>query len=100
VDLNDPGPTQKVVSNMVSSARTRETFIDKLVSFLREYAFDGVDFDWEYPGADDRGGIDTDGANFITLLEMLDDANKKQPVKYVVSFTAPTYVWDGQNPIG
>ncbi|ORY68195.1 glycosyl hydrolases family 18-domain-containing protein [Pseudomassariella vexata] len=125
--FNDPGPTQKVFSNMVSSARTRETFIDNLFSFLREYAFDGVDFDWEYPGADDRGGIDTDGANFVTFLKELNDANKKQPVKYVVSFTAPTSywylrhfdlkavdhvdfvnvmsydlhgVWDGKNPIG
>ncbi|KAF4906599.1 Chitotriosidase-1 [Colletotrichum fructicola] len=125
--FNDPGPTQKVFSDMVSSARTRETFIDNLFSFLREYAFDGVDFDWEYPGADDRGGIDTDGANFVTFLKELDDANKKQPVKYVVSFTAPTSywylrhfdlkavdhvdfvnvmsydlhgVWDGKNPIG
>jgi chitinase len=78
---------------MVSSKRTRETFIDNLFSFLREYAFDGVDFDWEYPGADDRGGVDTDGANFVTFLKELDDANKKQPVKYVVSFTAPTSYW-------
>ncbi|KAI0108573.1 glycosyl hydrolases family 18-domain-containing protein [Nemania sp. FL0031] len=91
--FNDPGPTQKVFSNMVSLARTRKTFIDNLLSFLREYAFDGVDFDWEYPGANDRGGIDTDGANFVTFLKELNDANKKQPVKYVVSFTAPTSYW-------
>ncbi|KAK3347619.1 glycosyl hydrolases family 18-domain-containing protein [Neurospora tetraspora] len=125
--FNDPGPTQKVFSDMVGSARTRETFIDNLFSFLREYAFDGVDFDWEYPGADDRGGNDKDGANFVTFLKELDAANKKQPVKYVVSFTLPTSywymrhfdlkavdhvdfvnvmsydlhgVWDGKNPIG
>ncbi|OBT47403.1 hypothetical protein VE00_02156 [Pseudogymnoascus sp. WSF 3629] len=125
--FNDPGPTQKVFSDMVGSAQTRKTFIDNLLSFLREYAFDGVDFDWEYPGADDRGGIDADGNNFVTFLKELDAANKKQPVKYVVSFTLPTSywymrhfnlkavdhvdfvnvmsydlhgVWDGKNPIG
>ncbi|KFY45856.1 hypothetical protein V494_00722 [Pseudogymnoascus sp. VKM F-4513 (FW-928)] len=125
--FNDPGPTQKVFSDMVASAQTRKTFIDNLLSFLREYAFDGVDFDWEYPGADDRGGVEDDGKNFVTFLKELDNANKKQPVKYVVSFTLPTSywymrhfdlkavdhvdfvnvmsydlhgVWDGKNPIG
>ena len=49
--FSDPGPTQKVFSDMVGSARARETFIDNLFSLLREYAFDGVDFGWEYPGA-------------------------------------------------
>ncbi|KAI0850294.1 carbohydrate-binding module family 18 [Daldinia vernicosa] len=125
--FNDPGPTQTVFSNMVSTKASRKTFIDNLISFLREYAFDGVDFDWEYPGADDRGGVETDGANFVQFLKELDDENKKQPVKYVVSFTAPTSywylrhfdlkavdhvdfinvmsydlhgIWDGKNPIG
>ncbi|KAF6825037.1 glycosyl hydrolases family 18 protein [Colletotrichum musicola] len=100
--FNDPGPTQKVFSNMVSSARNREIFISNLLRFMRKYAFDG-------------------------FLQEFDNANKKQPVKYIVSFTAPfsywylrhfdlkavdyvdfinvmTYdlhdVWDGSNPIG
>ncbi|KAK7732719.1 hypothetical protein SLS63_004974 [Diaporthe eres] len=125
--FNDPGPTQTVFSTMVSSAETRKAFIDNLMSFLREYSLDGVDFDWEYPGADDRGGVETDGANFVKFLKELDDANNKQPIKYVVSFTAPTSywylqkfdlkavnyvdfvnvmsydlhgIWDGHNPIG
>lgn len=45
--FNDDGTaTQPVYSQMVSSAATRAKFIDNLLSFLREYAFDGVDFDW------------------------------------------------------
>ncbi|KAJ4392337.1 hypothetical protein N0V93_005963 [Gnomoniopsis smithogilvyi] len=48
--FNDPGPTQKVFSNMVGSARTRETFIDNLFSFLREYAFDGDDLPLTFSG--------------------------------------------------
>ena len=43
--FNDPGPTQKVFSDIVGSAQNRKTFIDNLFSFLRKYAFDGVDFD-------------------------------------------------------
>ncbi|KAI2643596.1 carbohydrate-binding module family 18 [Xylaria nigripes] len=125
--FNDPGPTQTVFSDMVSTKASRKTFIDNLMSFLREYAFDGVDFDWEYPGADDRGGKATDGANFVQFLKELEEENKKQPIKYSVSFTVPTSywylrhfdlkavdyvdfinvmsydlhgVWDGDNPIG
>jgi len=44
--FNDPGPTQDVYSNMVSTAANRAKFIVNLLSFMREYAFDGVDFDW------------------------------------------------------
>ncbi|KAI1172269.1 carbohydrate-binding module family 18 [Nemania sp. FL0916] len=91
--FNDPGPTQKVFSEMVSTKENRNKFIDNLMSFLRQHAFDGLDIDWEYPGADDRGGSPSDGANFVSFLKELEDENKKQPIKYVVSFTAPTSYW-------
>ncbi|EAS33737.3 chitinase 5 [Coccidioides immitis RS] len=91
--FNDPGPTQKVFSNMVSTKENRAKFIDNLFSFMRQYAFDGVDFDWEYPGADDRGGIPGDGKNFVKFLKELNDVNKKQPMHYSVSFTAPSSYW-------
>jgi chitinase len=46
--FNDNGTaTQPVFSGMVSSKGNRGTFITNLISFMREYAFDGVDFDWE-----------------------------------------------------
>ena len=126
--FNDNGTTtQPVFSDMVSSAEKRATFISNLLSFLREYAFDGVDFDWEYPGAPDRGGHEEDGSNFTKLLKELQDAIHKSGSKYEVSFTTPTSywylkgfdlkavdhvdfinvmsydlhgVWDGNNPIG
>ncbi|KAF2003755.1 glycoside hydrolase family 18 protein [Amniculicola lignicola CBS 123094] len=79
--------------NMVSTAENRAAFIRKLFAFMRQYAFDGVDFDWEYPGAPDRGGRPEDGKNFVTFLEELDEANKKQQMHYTVSFTVPTSFW-------
>ncbi|KAL9030617.1 MAG: hypothetical protein Q9196_001284 [Gyalolechia fulgens] len=92
--FNDPGtPTQPVFSNMVSSAGNRATFITNLLSFMREYAFDGVDFDWEYPGAPDRGGHPDDGKKFTIFLRELKDAIGKQPTPYEVSFTVPTSYW-------
>ncbi|WDK22883.1 hypothetical protein CGRA01v4_14174 [Colletotrichum graminicola] len=90
---NDPGPLQKVFTNMVSTKASRSKFIGNLMSFLRMYAFDGVDFDWEYPGADDRGGVPEDGVNFTQFLKELRDEFEKQPVKYIVSYTAPTSFW-------
>lgn len=44
--FNDPGPTQLVFSTMASTKANRATFITNLLSFMRQYAFDGVDFDW------------------------------------------------------
>lgn len=91
--FNDPGATQTVFSDMVSTEANRKTFINNLMAFMRKYAFDGVDFDWEYPGAPDRGGKEEDGANFVKFLKELDEINDQQPEKYVVSFTVPTSYW-------
>ena len=45
--FNDNGTaTQPVFSNMVSTRQNRASFITNLLSFMREFAFDGVDFDW------------------------------------------------------
>ncbi|KAL3423877.1 glycosyl hydrolases family 18 protein, partial [Phlyctema vagabunda] len=91
--FNDPGPTQTVFSDVSSSKANRQKFITNLLSFMRQYGFDGVDFDWEYPGAEDRGGKEDDGVKFTALLEELREAIKSQPVKYEVSFTTPTSFW-------
>ncbi|KAJ2985874.1 hypothetical protein NUW58_g5301 [Xylaria curta] len=92
--FNDNGTaTQPVFSNMVSTAANRKLFIGNLFGFMRKHGFDGVDFDWEYPGAGDRGGQPDDGKNFVTFLKELDDLNKQQPKKYIVSFTIPTSYW-------
>ncbi|KAI9150010.1 Chitotriosidase-1 [Paramyrothecium foliicola] len=91
--FNDPGPNQRVFHDVASTKENRAKFIGNLLSFLRQYAFDGVDFDWEYPGAEDRGGQEGDGKRFTLLLEELRDAINEQPLDYVVSFTTPTSYW-------
>ncbi|KAF1818481.1 glycoside hydrolase family 18 protein [Dissoconium aciculare CBS 342.82] len=85
--------TQAVFSSICSTAKNRANFIDNLLSFMRQYAFDGVDFDWEYPGAPDRGGHPDDGKNFVSLLSELKAAISRQPLPYIVSFTVPTSYW-------
>lgn len=85
--------TQPVFGDMVSSKANRATFITNLFAFLDHYGLDGVDFDWEYPGAPDRGGNDDDGPNYATFLQELDQVNSARAKKAIVSFTAPTSYW-------
>ena len=38
--------TQHSFGNMAASSETRMSFVLNLAKFMREYGFDGVDFDW------------------------------------------------------
>lgn len=62
-------------STSLDSPAEREVFTRSVVQFLRTYAmFDGIDFDWEYPGG---GGLESnaasaqDGANYVATLGLL-----------------------------
>ncbi|CAG7942048.1 unnamed protein product [Penicillium salamii] len=87
---NDPGPYQKVFSDMASTAANRKKFIQNILGFMTQYGFDGVDIDWEYPGAEDRGGIPEDGENFTLLLQ---DLKAAFDGRYILTFTIPTSYW-------
>ena len=75
---------------MVSSQSNRAKFIGNLRQFMDTYAFDGVDLDWEYPGADDRGGESGDSANYVLLTKEMRAAFG---TKYGISMTLPTSYW-------
>ncbi|KAI1870410.1 uncharacterized protein JN550_005338 [Neoarthrinium moseri] len=88
--FTDPGPTRTAFSDMTSKASNRKAFIQGLISFMEHYGFTGVDLDWEYPQADDRGGVTADTANYVSLVKELREAFG---TRYGISMTLPTSYW-------
>lgn len=87
--FTDPGPTQQAFSKMTSSSGNRQTFISGLLKFMNQYGFDGIDLDWEYPQADDRGGQEADTANYVLLAKELKAALGGKGL----TITLPTSYW-------
>lgn len=78
---------------MASSRTNRDVFVGSLVSFLQKYGLDGVDIDWEYPGATDRGGIEADVDNFVLLMSEIQEAFARENPGWEASITLPTSYW-------
>ncbi|KAK8131958.1 glycosyl hydrolases family 18 protein-like protein [Apiospora kogelbergensis] len=85
--------TQPVFSDIASTSEKSVKFADKVISFMNEYGFDGIDIDWEYPGAGDRGGKVEDVANFPRMMGVLRSAFKSQSKHWGISITVPTSYW-------
>lgn len=83
-------------SDAALTPASRQKFAASAVRFIRQYGFDGVDIDWEYPGG---GGLETnvsrpeDRQNFTALLtelrNQLDAAGIADGKRYYLSIAAP-----------
>ncbi|KAH7017951.1 killer toxin alpha/beta, partial [Microdochium trichocladiopsis] len=91
---NDP-PTYDVLRQAMSPAN-RDTFANSIVQFLDKYKLDGVDFDWEYPGATDipgtPPGLATDGATYLRFLQLMRQKLPRTTGK-TLSIAAPASYW-------
>ncbi|KAF3480459.1 killer toxin alpha/beta [Arthroderma uncinatum] len=71
-----------------------DTFTDNVIQFMKDNNLDGVDFDWEYPGAPDIPGIppglETDGPNYLAMLKKV---RGKLPEGKSLSIAAPASFW-------
>ncbi|KAJ0340497.1 hypothetical protein COL922a_003305 [Colletotrichum nupharicola] len=85
--MNDPGPYQTAFSDMAGSEAKQDAFFDSLLTFMKKHDLDGVDLDWEYPVADDRGGIPEDFDNYVNLLRRLRQRLNASGRKYGISLT-------------
>jgi len=61
----------KKFSQMAKDPAKRQIFLDSIIPFVKKYGFEGVDMDWEYPGARDTIDEDGDKENFSVLVEMM-----------------------------
>jgi chitinase len=72
----------------------RDILATNVASIVKIYNLDGVDFDWEYPGAPDIPGIPkgelADGPNYLEFLKIL--RSKLAPEKSL-SIAAPASFW-------
>ncbi|GFN17067.1 bacteriodes thetaiotaomicron symbiotic chitinase [Aspergillus tubingensis] len=80
----------EVFSHMVQFPGARKAFISSALSMMSEYGFDGIDIDWEYPAAEDRGGASTDTDNFVTFLSEMRAA---LGTEYGLTCTIPSSYW-------
>lgn len=55
-------------SSIAADPVKRKHFALECVRIIRQYDFDGIDIDWEYPGYAAHGGKTTDKTNFTLLL--------------------------------
>ena len=56
-------------SAAASSDQSRKDFVSSCVSFMKQYKFDGIDIDWEYPVSGGLfGGTAADKQNYTSLL--------------------------------
>lgn len=78
---------------VASSRVNRDAFVSSLVDFLQKYGLDGVDIDWEYPAAEDRGGKKEDTQNFVLLMSEIQQAFQAANPGWEATVTLPTSYW-------
>jgi chitinase len=85
--------TSPIFAQGVSSAN-RELFASNVVQFLIDKKLDGLDFDWEYPGATDiegaTPGSPQDGLNYYKFLQSV---KNKLPSGKTLSIALPASYW-------
>ncbi|KAI0543297.1 glycoside hydrolase [Xylaria curta] len=82
-----------IFRNAVTDAN-RQTFANSVVQFAKDNNLDGLDFDWEYPGAPDIPGVPPgdkgDGDRYQEFLELVRDG---LPDDKTLSIAAPASYW-------
>lgn len=76
------------------TAAQRQTLTNNIAAFVSANGLDGVDFDWEYPGATDIPGIPPgspqDGTNYLAFLKLMRAA---LPTTKSLAIAAPASYW-------
>lgn len=78
-------------SPLVRSSHTRQTFINNIVAAIEKFQLDGVDLDWEYPGAMGAAGNAVSGDDTDNFLVFCRELRAAVPEGSLI--TAATQVW-------
>ncbi|KAJ7241098.1 glycoside hydrolase superfamily [Mycena rebaudengoi] len=70
-DFSEDDPTRDLFSIMISTTTTRATFISSVKVFVTQFGLDGIDIDFEYPGAIERSAPATDTPNLTSFFQEL-----------------------------
>ncbi|KAF2828939.1 hypothetical protein CC86DRAFT_317913 [Ophiobolus disseminans] len=87
-------PSTSGLFRQAVSPGNRDAVADRLVQFAKDNGMDGLDFDWEYPGATDIEGSDPgqeeDGSNYLDFLKLL---REKLPSDKSLSIATASSYW-------
>ncbi|WP_043647631.1 glycoside hydrolase family 18 protein [Chitinilyticum litopenaei] len=89
----------KHFSDVALTAESRKKFADSAVEFIRDYQFDGVDIDWEFPvTGGNAGNIERpeDKQNYTLLMTALREALDKAGVADKRSYLLTTAIGPGE----
>ena len=77
-------------SELLASPDKIERFVEHAVGFLKEYGFDGLDLDYEYPSYDGHGrdAPDSDKPGFTLLCKKLSEAFKEHNYELTAAVSA------------
>ncbi|KAJ5159039.1 uncharacterized protein N7500_008690 [Penicillium coprophilum] len=86
--------TYNILREAMATPDARNTFATNVAKFVKDEGLDGVDFDWEYPGAIDIDGtppgLATDGPNYLKFLTTM---RSKLGTGSSLSIAAPASYW-------
>lgn len=90
-----------VFSDAVRDVHVRKTFARNALTFIREYGFDGIDIDWEFPVFSSWRWQDKE--NFVSLLQeirYLIDTEAANTLLSVAVAADPTIIVPGYDAVG
>jgi GH18 family chitinase len=88
LSINDgSGDGKTNFKNMAATAPGRNSFIRSVMGYVRQYGFDGVDVDWEYPTTTDG----TDGTFTLLMKELSDSLHRDAKYYLTAAITAGKY---------
>ncbi|KAL0930175.1 glycoside hydrolase family 18 protein [Colletotrichum truncatum] len=87
-------PGTYMILREAAQPANRDLFKRNIISFINEHNLDGIDLDWEYPGAPDIPDIPADDpVNGVNYYRLLASIKAEVGSSKSVSFAAPASYW-------